>query len=420
MSQISAVYLPGATPASLLGNPLAEALLPLPCDPAKLAMKLSRKPRVDFSKGIEDPTTYFEIAGLLDIHLPREQSKALAFRIRSMIFRSYERQHPFCKETVRRLNTLGDSHVDIERRHEEVLLDGLHVDAMLLLAWSGMGKSTMIRLALSLLPQVIVHRSFQGRSWFQKQIVFLSIDAPVSASPKGLLLSICRAIDVALGLEDDASILNTISTSASVESLRVHVVRALASHCVGLLHVDDMQRFDEGNKLMKQQAVALLISIANTCCCSLLFSGTQDALNVIENNMESVRRVLRRGSIQLKAPYSDDDPFFSKLVLSILKYQVHETRLEPSGNVIKLLLNMTAGIPGLVNSLLVATLEASFMSRKPLTEALIRAVFEDQFSLIKPCIKVLNTLRTQPEQGWNVRADTSVSKFMNDLSRKRG
>ena len=203
--------------------------------------------------------------------------------------------------------------------------------------------------------------------------------------------------------------------SSSVETLRVFVVRALASHRVGLLHIDDMQRFSDGNELLKRQAMALVISIANSACCSLLWSGTQDALKVIQTNMESVRRVLRRGAIQIQAPLNGDDRFFSDLVRVFLKHQVVTPHLEPSVALNELLLNMTAGVPGILNSLIVACLESSFINKRPLSPTLIKMVYHEQFVSIKPSIKVLNSLRSQPNQGWDIEIDKVLSKFLRDI-----
>lgn len=407
--ELEAKYYPDTTPSRSRGNPLAEALSPFPSDPTELANSLGRRPSVDFSKGFDSPSTFYEISNLLSIHKPRVESEYLALKIRSMIYRSYESQNPFAKETIKRLETLEDTSVYVEKSVPAI---STQVDAMMLLASSGMGKSSMISSALRLLPQVITHNKFNGISWFQKQIVYLSIDAPVSASPKGLLLNICDAIDRALLAGDSNSVLASVSSSASVETLRVHVVKALAAHRVGLLHIDDIQRLSEGNKTLMLQAVALIISIANTCCCSLLFSGTPAALKVVQSNMESTRRILRRGSIMIPTPKSIEDPFFSGLVKQLLKHQICDESLPASAEIQELLLNMTAGIPGVLNSVVVTALERSYLFRRPLSAALLRDAFESQFEPIRSAIKTLNTLRKQSALDWRQDIDDEVSNHL--------
>lgn len=408
----SAVYSTVQLPEFAIGNPFIEALPLLP----KLDLftaALIRHPHGDFrSRNESDVVRFMNIASLLDINLPRPESTLLAMRCMSMLINSYHRNHPLSADTLRRMYSI-DSTTFGQATHIP-----LQVDASSVLGWSGMGKSTMIRTVLELFPQVIHHENYSGKEFFRKQVVYLSVDAPISASPKGLILNIAAALDKALGLSGPGSYLNQFEgRGGSVETQRVLITRALISCGVGLLHIDDLQRLGEGTKTFRDAVSAMIIGIANTAGCSLLFSGTVDALSVLQSNFEVARRANRRGSIVLQPPTDENADFFTALVHFLFHHQLQDSLSTPTSLLCSNLLGLTAGNPGVLVMLYVATQETALLTGQALSLELFKDVLRDQFSALITPLKKLNLMRSRGNLSWDSELDRSIGHHISRQKR---
>lgn len=398
-----ATYRTDWMPEFALGNPFCEALPPIP-DQSKFISALLRMPRGTFNqRGRSDVGRFLEASTLLDINLPREESYLLAMRCVSMLLNTFSRNHPLSIETTRRLYS-----IDSQFFSNASALP-LQVDAFSVLGWSGMGKTTLIRSVLELFPQVIQHSHYAGREFSRKQVVYLSVDAPVSGSPKGLILNIASALDRALGLSGTGSYVSQFYQSrASIETQRVLITRALATSGLGLLHVDDLQRLAEGSRSQRDAVSAMITGIANSAGCSLLFSGTIDALTVLQSTFEVARRSSRRGSIILEPPSDENSPFFFALVKFLFKFQLVEQPTVPTEELCKHLLRTTAGIPGVLVMLYVATQETSIASSRSLTKELFNEVMRDQFGALIAPLRKLNAARKRGSKIWSSDLDREL------------
>lgn len=407
-----ASYTSSHLPSALQGNPFCEALPPLP-EMANLMKALLRKPTGDFaSRGAEASLRFMEVSSLLDTNFPREESAMLALRCLSMLLNSYGRNNPLSTESLRDLYGID------EKTFQRASSLPLQVDASSVLGWSGMGKTTMIRTVLELFPQVIQHEIYKGRQFVRTQVLYLSIDAPIAASPKGLILNIAASLDRALGLVGpDSYVSRHRSIRMSVEAQRVLITRALLANGVGLLHVDDLQRLSEGSRTLREAVSAMIIGIANTAGCSLLFSGTPDALSVLQSNFEVTRRANRRGSFVLHPPRGDDSEFFKALVIFLFKYQLVDNPVSPDDVLQSHLLRLTAGIPGVLVMLYVAAQETAIVTGRQLTSDFFNDVMRDQFGTLQAPIRKLNQMRRRGQIKWSRDLDQAIAlQFRKDAA----
>lgn len=398
-----AIYRTDWLPEFAHGNPFCEALPPIP-DQNKLTSALLRMPLGTFNQREgSEIGRFLETSTLLDINLPREESYLLAMRCMSMLINTFSRNHPLSIETTKRLYS-----IDSQFFSNASALP-LQVDAFSVLGWSGMGKTTLIRTVLELFPQVIQHSQYAGREFSRKQVVYLSVDAPVSGSPKGLILNIAAALDRALGLSGTSSYVNQFYQSrASIETQRVLITRALATSGLGLLHIDDLQRLAEGSRSQRDAVSAMITGIANSAGCSLLFSGTIDALAVLQSTFEVARRSSRRGSIILEPPINETSPFFFALVKFLFKFQLVEQPVVPTEDLYKHLLKTTAGVPGVLVMLYVAMQETAIASGRSPTKELFDEVMRDQFGALIAPLRKLNAARKRGSKIWSSDLDREL------------
>lgn len=410
MNTNAAIYNAASVPSFCVGNPLSEALPPLPTD-AGLVSALLKPPRGDFSlERAGCVSSVFEISSLLDINVPRPESPIVTTRIFSMIHNTYARMNPLSAEFVRTVNEIDKELIQRNEMRE------FQSDAMTILAWSGMGKTTLIRSIAELLPRVIEHTTYKGQPFFQKQVVWLSVDAPVGGSPKGFMLNIAQALDTALELSGPARYQVALE-GLSAEAMKIHIARALRIHCVGLLHVDDVQRWGEADARLRQTSVAMLVGLSNTIGCSLLLSGTPEALKVLQSSFESSRRANRRSAVILESPLEADDLFLTALIDYLFSFQVCQPQVAPTKAMRKLLLTLTAGVPGVLTSLYVATQETALTLNIPLSTSLFREVMPSDFGILSTSVKDLRALRSKGRNSWDPEVDKQFSNFLSNRSK---
>lgn len=410
MNTSTTIYNASSVPSFCVGNPLSEALPPLPSD-GGLVSALLKPPRGDFSlERAGCASSFYEISSLLDINVPRPESPIVTTRIFSMIHNTYARMNPLGPEFVRSVNEIDKELVQRNEKQE------FQSDAMTLLAWSGMGKTTLIKSIAELLPRVIEHTTYKGQPFFQKQVVWLSVDAPVGGSPKGFMLNVAQALDTALELSGPARYQAALE-GLSAEAMKVHIARALRIHCVGLLHVDDVQRWGEADSKLRQTSVAMLVGLSNTIGCSLLLSGTAEALKVLQSSFESSRRANRRSAVILESPLEADDLFLTALIDYLFSFQVCQPQVAPTKAIRKLLLTLTAGVPGVLTSLYVATQETALTLNVPLSAALFQEVMQSDFGILSKSVKDLRALRSKGRNSWDPEVDKQFSKFLSNRSK---
>lgn len=411
MNPITAQYDAASVPSFGRGNPLCEALPPLPVE-SEFVEALVKRPRGDFSHSNTGAVSSFcEISSLLDINVPRPESRIIAVRIFSMLHNTYSKMAPFSPEFVRTVNDIDNYLFEQNERIE------FQSDAMTLMAWSGMGKTTLIKSISALFPRVIEHTSYHGRPFFQKQVVWLSVDAPLNGSPKGFLLNIAQSLDIALGLHGPARYHDQM-IRLSAESMKVRIARALRSHCVGLLHVDDVQRWGEADSKTRSMSVAMLVGLSNTIGCALLLSGTLAALAVLQSNFESSRRANRRSAVMLQSAQDGEDPFFSGLVNFLFKYQLTVPAVAPTPELRQALLYLTAGVPGVLTSLFVATQETALLLGCPLSAELFREVMQNDFGILSDSVKELRSLCSKGKNQWDAALDKQIADFLKKVNKE--
>lgn len=354
-------------------NPFLTAL-PEMSDLDQIDLMLLREPTGDFSsKNMTIEEKFMQISSLLNTNLPRNEASLMAMRCQSMVVNAYSNMNPLKTETNRKMYAINDDSFSANARRP------VQSDAMTILGRSGMGKTTLIKSVLDRYPQVIRHKNFQGQKFERAQVIYLSVDAPVNGSPKGLIMNIASALDDALNLEGEASYVARFEGGReSVEVQRVRLTRALAANAVGLLHIDDLQRLAAGPAKTVGSVAAMIIGISNSAGCSLVFSGTEEALPVLHSSFELARRASRRGSITLELPKSSKDDFFSALVDWLYKHQLCEVKEFPGEEIKEHLFKLTKGIPGVLVPLYVNTQEVAIRTKMRMTKELYSGVMMEQ------------------------------------------
>lgn len=151
---------------------------------------------------------------------------------------------------------------------------------------SGVGKSTAVEAALSLIPSAIEHVRFDGRPFSRYQIPHLKLNCGSNA--KEFCEDLLRAVDGRVASTYHADLCARLIT---LHALIGHVVGILRAHGVGLICIDDIQNLFIGTSRDQAQIIEVLVRIVNILKIPLVVLGTEEALPLFDIRFDTARRL---------------------------------------------------------------------------------------------------------------------------------
>lgn len=209
-------------------------------------------------------------------------------------------------------------------------------DSFTIIGVSGIGKSTAISKAISLITkdEVLV---IQGA----KTIPFLIVQTPCDSSLKGLLLEILRTIDSTLQTKYYT---DAIRSRATIDMLIGSVSQVCLNH-ICVLIVDEAQNVvasKNGKNLMNA-----LVQLINNAGISLCFVGTPESNAFFESTFQLARRSV--GLYYSNLPY---DNYFRSLCNTVFAYQYTKYTTPLSESIIEWLYSHSNGVTAIVIGLI--------------------------------------------------------------------
>ncbi|MEJ7930236.1 ATP-binding protein [Ramlibacter sp. AN1015] len=268
-----------------------------------------------------------------ELYYPPEIAGSFAESVDMLIRAAYARRNPLEPAVM----------ADLYNKRELMKAQGVHgatlAGMILLVGNSGMGKTRLVRAVLGRMPQGIVHTKYAGTSFNATQVTWLSVDAPIRGSQKGLMLRMLSALDEAAGLSGTPAAYGPLHHKDSVDSLIGTFGTAAANHHLGVLHVDDLQRISS-LRSEKYTALQFIIQLANAVKCPVIFSGTPDIEQDYAKEFEAIRRMCSGGYFQLKR----SKEFGQRLLKAAFKFQWTNTPVQPTDEQIARLRTYTQDI----------------------------------------------------------------------------
>ena len=207
----------------------------------------------------------------------------------------------------------------------------------------GVGKTSSIRRALSLLPQVIEHEQYSGKPFFCKQVLYLIVECPSDCSVKTLGLNIAVAIDKAIGSNYAQQLTSLRSAAASAIATQVKIL--CLTHHVGLILIDEIQNAvatAQKNKQIKP-LIKFLVELTNDTCTSAFFVGTP----VAEEMFASQEHLKRRTRGLRLLPFKPDGAYRAFLQ-AIWPYQLTPDAAPLTEQLANKLYDASGGIPAYI------------------------------------------------------------------------
>jgi hypothetical protein len=245
-----------------------------------------------------------------------------------------------------------DYHLIMQESYEKVqkgepgviadLVEG-HAACRALVGMSGTGKSTAMRLMLSLFSPVIRHKDVRNPECRFRQLVWIYITCPANGSVMTFLKDILKWVDYHL----DTHHLEEMRARDTSGDYVAKIIVVLRTHFTGLLVIDEFQ-----NLLRAAASTELLdtvVNLLNSGCACMMVMGTPEIERVVRTRLRLARRASNDGYEILEPLRAGEvyETFVNEvLALNYLTKPVHNPRRVKAA-----ILELSAGLPALIKLL---------------------------------------------------------------------
>lgn len=216
-------------------------------------------------------------------------------------------------------------------------------DTGFILGVPGIGKTSVIRRSLALLPQVIEHTEYRGSPFFCKQVLYLHVECPSDCSVKTLAMNLIAALDKAIGSDYLNVLLSLRSAAASAIAAQIKI--SCMTHHVGLILVDEIQNVISTAKKNHQTKplIKFLVELTNDTCTSVYFIGTPEAEEVFTSQEHLKRRTRGIRLLPLKP-----DGTYRTFLSMLWPYQLTPEQTPLTDKLTNKLFDYSGGIPAYI------------------------------------------------------------------------
>lgn len=371
------------------GNPLIEALAPLPFNQDDAIMRLSSLPLFDEAeRRLPAALRMFLPARLSRFLFPTTQHVRFLNHLAIQVFDGYSTRNPMRPGGQQYLH-----HAATQSYFVPVIDPGsgrLSTISMVC-GIPGIGKSTLIRGCMSMLGKpVIRHSQYDGKPFPETQILYLMRNVPDQCSAKAFCKAYGDYTDALLGMPLYAKFFadKSMTRTHYLSELR----RIVVSHHVGALILDCVEHLLLGSPKDVSEFIAMLINMRDELRVPIILVGTPRAAQILESDVSTSRRIVEGGYHELNRPESPEDPDFSSLCEVLWDHQWVTEATEYSNGMRDQLYDLSQGITGIMITLFIAAqIEAIDSGKEKLTKDLIKRVYDQRFKPLHPIIDALRS-----------------------------
>lgn len=380
-----------------IGNPLIEALAPMPLDRDDGICQLSEQPTFDpMERDLPASMRMYLPARLSRFLFPTTQHVRFLNHLCVQVYDGYVFRNPLTPEGQYLLHNAGSP---VERSVPVIDCGTGRLSTIsMVCGLSGMGKSTLIRGCMRVLGKpVIRHSNYHGEPFPETQILYLMRNVPDQCTPKAFCKTYGDYTDALLGMPLYAKFF--ADKSMTRNHYLSQLQRIIASHHVGALILDCVENLLLAGPSGVKEFVAMLINMRDELKVPIILVGTYKAAEILKTDMSTARRLVEGGFHELKRPANECDIDFSALCEVLWEYQwvrrpiVFGDDSDPVKAKIKeVLFDCSQGITGILITLFIAAqIEAIDSGRETVDVNLIRSVYAERF---KPLHRIINAIRS--------------------------
>ena len=338
-------------PPMLVGNELKEALSVYP-HYAVAVRKGSVSDRL------------IELNRLYDVYVPSHMSEEIYCKLYLALLRSLQKKQTKIATVQGNINRQGVSNG---------IIGGS--DSFTILGMSGIGKSSAIGRAISLIapkPIIITEEPYA------RIAPIISVQTPYDCSVKGLLLEILREVDKALDTNYHS---NAIKARATTDAL-IGSVANVCLHSVGLLIIDEFQNICSKNGA---NLMGTLLNLINSSGISVAMVGTLETKAFFSNASFQ----LSRRSLGLEYGNLPLGEYFYNLCRTLTSYLYVRNDFTLTDEVIQWLYNHSNGVTSVAVSLIKDAQEIAILDgTETLSIASLNKAYNQRLALLHNHINI--------------------------------
>jgi len=380
-----ASYLPSDEP-QYRHNCFIEALPPT-LSPNKAARLMRRAPDYDDSERSLHASRRLEaVQRIANIVVPLPEYLEIEQKFSRMIRNGYLARNPLSQEWVKQIRA-GFPNLDWDRGSSYPYTPLIRSTAagFSIIGASGVGKSTLIESILSLWPQVIIHREYNGQPFDQQQVVWLKIDCPFDGSPRGLCSSFFQKLDQLLGTRHAIQYNNTRRTTDDLLPIMANTAGMVG---LGVLVIDEIQRLRGAQKGNSDKLLQFFVQLTSTISVPVVLMGTYKALDLFSREFAMARRTAGQGDVIMHnlAQDANWDYFLER----IWKYQWTNVPTPLNRSLSQALYDESQGILDIALKLyMLAQWQIIGSDDERITPGLIRSLAKDNLHAVEPILRAL-------------------------------
>ena len=302
------------------------------------------------------------LSDLYDLYIPSQMSLEIYNKLYLALLRSLHK-----KSTKIAIQQQYENHKAVIGQKYNGIIGGS--DSFTIIGSSGIGKSTAISRAISLITE---NRIIELKNPYTKVVLCIVVQCPFDCSVKGLLLEVLRKVDEELG---SRYYQNALRARATTDMLIGSVSQVALNH-IGMLIVDEIQNV-VSNKNGKS-LIGALTQLINNSGVSIGMVGTPECTTFFESAMQLARR-----SVGLQYGAMSYDAYFKNFCKVLFDYQFVTHKSELTDSVIEWLYEHSAGVTSIVVSLIHDGQEMAILNGKETLDLdILNAAYKQRLSLV--------------------------------------
>lgn len=404
-------------------NPLTEALQVIESK-SDIMKLLTRIPTTDMD-GLSPFYRNARIGLLRQLHIPHKCSEFMYHKIMELILCGYSERNPLEPKTTKAIYSIATAAKD--RSYITGSIPELTTaPSSLAHGPSGSSKTTTIKNTLALIPQLIQHTNYNNTPFRQDQIVWISFDCAATASPKALALNFFRAVDRVLGTDYYDTWLT--KNKWSVEAHFGHMQLIAITHCVGFVHIDELQFLLTYARTKDSPTLQTIEALFNKIGIPVLMTTTSAGLELFKStepimgdnpSLTTQRRVLSEHEFKFSV-FSQGSTEFNGLYNALYPHNLCTDRSQPGEDFKECFHSLSAGLPAVMTRLARLHHENVWRIGKSKTgdEKILQRIYSSQFSIIDNALQCLKRGNLKAFEEAVPRGKNGGAIWSNDAAKK--
>ena len=378
--------------SDIAGNPLIEALRPVPMDDDETFLRLAKLP--DFDQGeVALPAALRSLLPRRLYHFmyPLREHINTFNEIYTLVIDGYRERNPLTSKGQAFLHGEDQSgsregSSNDEESHTSSMAQTSTISFCT--GISGIGKTTLMNaIAESFGPPVIEHVKYNDNPLHETQIPCLKANVPDQSSPKSLCVTFSDLVGELIGTNQTSEL---FSQKANTTQYEIAFRKLLRRYNVGLVIMDAFENISLARSGGKKELSALISNSRDGLGVPLLLTGTYSALEVFAENMSTSRRFCEGGYFELHKPSGPDEEDWNEFSQVLWDYQWVQKPCKLTDEIRYAMYEYSQGITGVLLTIFVKAQETAIRSGKETVDAAqLKAVYTNSLKPLHPMIEAL-------------------------------